>query len=163
MKVQVQSDDEPGIPVLDYALAPGFRRRYPLLAVVVVAGCVSVLFVVLVVPDFGPHHGRAKVAITGSRICPSGVSTRLELYRVHMGTYPESLRELIEPPGCVDEPPRKWGGPYVTDLEDLRDGWGRRLRYQFPGVHHPDRYDLWSVGPDGVDGTDDDIGNWAEE
>lgn len=25
---------------------------------------------------------------------------------------------------------------------------------------YPDVLDLWSVGPDGVDGTDDDIGNW---
>ena len=102
MKVHVQSDDEPGIAVLDYAQAPGFRRRYPLLGVVVVAACVSVLFVVLVVPDFGPHHGEARVAITRSKICAGGpISTQLELYRMHMGTYPESLRELVKSPDLL--------------------------------------------------------------
>jgi general secretion pathway protein G len=29
-----------------------------------------------------------------------------------------------------------------------------------PGKHNPDTFDVWSVGPDGQDGTDDDIGNW---
>jgi general secretion pathway protein G len=31
--------------------------------------------------------------------------------------------------------------------------------YLYPGKHNPDAYDLWSLGPDGVE-SDDDIGNW---
>jgi general secretion pathway protein G len=29
-----------------------------------------------------------------------------------------------------------------------------------PGKHNTDSFDVWSVGPDGQDGTEDDIGNW---
>ena len=39
------------------------------------------------------------------------------------------------------------------------DPWGHPYRYLEAGVHNPDSFDLWSAGPDGVDGTEDDIGN----
>ena len=32
----------------------------------------------------------------------------------------------------------------------------------FPGKHNANSYDLLSVGPDGKEGTDDDIGNWTK-
>ena len=32
----------------------------------------------------------------------------------------------------------------------------------FPGKHNPNGFDLFSVGPDGKAGTDDDIGNWTK-
>ena len=28
------------------------------------------------------------------------------------------------------------------------------------GKHNSDSFDIWSTGPDGQDGTEDDIGNW---
>jgi len=27
---------------------------------------------------------------------------------------------------------------------------------------NPDSYDVWSMGPDGQSGTEDDIGNWQQ-
>jgi general secretion pathway protein G len=33
--------------------------------------------------------------------------------------------------------------------------------YVFPGRRNTTGYDLYSMGPDGQDGTADDIGNWA--
>jgi hypothetical protein len=40
-----------------------------------------------------------------------------------------------------------------------RDGWGRPLRYRCPGPIHPRGWDLYSVGPNGIDehGLGDDI------
>ena len=32
--------------------------------------------------------------------------------------------------------------------------------HHYPGKHNPNDYDLLSAGPDGKEGTDDDIGNW---
>ena len=55
------------------------------------------------------------------------------------------------------------------------DSWGRPFRYAYPGRHNSTLntsagasgttptvrlYDVWSLGPDGIDGTADDIGNW---
>jgi type II secretion system protein G len=42
------------------------------------------------------------------------------------------------------------------------DPWGRPYRYEYPGKHGPDKPDVWSLGPDGKSGTDDDIGNWSD-
>ncbi|MDB6139732.1 MAG: gspG [Verrucomicrobiaceae bacterium] len=40
------------------------------------------------------------------------------------------------------------------------DFWKREFHYLIPGKHNADSYDLWSVGEDGEDGTEDDITNW---
>ena len=37
---------------------------------------------------------------------------------------------------------------------------GKPYSYKAPGSHHPQGCDLWTMGPDGLDGTEDDIGNW---
>jgi hypothetical protein len=41
----------------------------------------------------------------------------------------------------------------------VEDGWGRPLRYRCPGTVHRRRWDLYSVGPNGVDeqGQGDDL------
>ena len=51
---------------------------------------------------------------------------------------------------------------YLRSPRDFLDAWGRPMRYRCPGRHNPDGYDLWSVGPDGIDGTADDITNWDD-
>ena len=39
------------------------------------------------------------------------------------------------------------------------DPWGMPYYYSYPGSRTPDGYDLWSAGPDGANGTQDDIYN----
>jgi general secretion pathway protein G len=48
----------------------------------------------------------------------------------------------------------------VDAVADLKDDWGHDLVYRCPGIHNPNGYDLYSMGPDGEDNTLDDIGNW---
>ncbi|GEM_PF-2576301 len=79
-------------------------------------------------------------------------------FKRHMERYPtgvEGLDALLENPGGRDGP--KWLGPYA---HHLYDPWGRRFRLKTPGKHNPDFYDVWSAGPDGTDGTEDDITNY---
>jgi hypothetical protein len=40
------------------------------------------------------------------------------------------------------------------------DPWGNPYIYYYPGKHNPTSYDLLSAGPDGKEGTDDDVVNW---
>jgi len=83
-----------------------------------------------------------------------------------MGAYPstsEGLQALITvPAGNAD----RWRGPYIMVKGDqnkiLLDPWGNPYQYRYPGIHNTTGYDLWSKGPDGRDGTADDIGNWPE-
>lgn len=46
--------------------------------------------------------------------------------------------------------------------EKLLDPWKRRFRYRFPAVHNKEKngYDLYSLGADGIEDTEDDITNW---
>ena len=48
----------------------------------------------------------------------------------------------------------------VTDEAIITDPWGHHYVLVTPAKRSKDRYDLYSFGPDGQDGTDDDIGNW---
>lgn len=89
------------------------------------------------------------------------LAAALELFKMHVGRYPGKLDELVEQPENEADA-EKWRGPYVTSADTLKDPWGHRLMYLSPGEHNRDTYDLWSLGPDGQDGTDDDITNWKK-
>ena len=86
--------------------------------------------------------------------------TALGTYLVTMKEYPSSqsgLQALRTPPADAMHPDR-WMA--TLDREVPMDPWGHPYMYSQPGSHNPDKYDVWSMGPDGQDGTDDDIGNW---
>lgn len=67
--------------------------------------------------------------------------------------------------------------PYMegfgTDGDELLDAYGNAFKYQCPGTNNTSKYDLWSMGPDGSDGSrsgtqspgaanSDDICNWKQ-
>jgi general secretion pathway protein G len=81
----------------------------------------------------------------------------IDRYRLDMRQYPSSLEELITKPSDATLANR-WGGPYMDKI--ARDPWDREYRYAAPGKHNTESFDVWSVGPDGQDGSADDIGNW---
>jgi len=58
---------------------------------------------------------------------------------------------ISQPVGVVN-----WRGPYIASADVPKDRWGSEIRYRFPGGKDPARYDLWSVGPDKINGTNDD-------
>jgi hypothetical protein len=74
----------------------------------------------------------------------------LDRFKSNHGRFPsqeESLGALVQNPGIEN-----WHGPYLKS-SDLIDPWGKPLLYQVVD----DKVDVWSVGPDGLNGTDDDI------
>lgn len=79
----------------------------------------------------------------------------LRMYQSDNSAFPtteQGLQALLtEPAGA-----KRWRGPYIEQL--LPDPWGRAYRYIAPGQHGA--FDLFSVGPDGQEGTDDDVTNW---
>lgn len=55
-------------------------------------------------------------------------------------------------------------GPGVAapvQFRSVKDAWGRPLRYRSPGVKNPRGVDIWSLGPD-PDDPSDDIDNWSD-
>ncbi len=80
-------------------------------------------------------------------------------YRMDVGSYPSSeqgLRALVEKPAGDRG---RWRGPYVESEEKLVDAWGNEFKYRFPSTVNPGGYELYSLGPDGVE-SEDDIRNW---
>jgi general secretion pathway protein G len=102
----------------------------------------------------GPHSPiRIKIAnadINGS------IKTALGNYKADTGQYPKSLQDLFTQPTNV----ANWHGPYLDNLP--LDPWQNAYIYRFPGEHDTNGYDLLSAGPDGKEGTSDDIGNWMK-
>lgn len=87
------------------------------------------------------------------------IQTQLSTFKMDCGKFPDSgngLRDLMQKP----ENTENWQGPYFEKLP--RDPWGHEYQYRCPGAHNTKAFDLWSVGPDGVDGTADDITNWSD-
>ncbi|HVX10482.1 MAG TPA: type II secretion system major pseudopilin GspG [Pirellulales bacterium] len=87
----------------------------------------------------------------------------LKLYLLDVGQYPSTSAGLeglrTAPAEAQGQGAMKWNGPYLEKAVPL-DPWGRQYNYASPGRHNSETYDVWSLGPDGADGTDDDIGNW---
>jgi len=56
-----------------------------------------------------------------------------------------------------------WEGPYLNAGKVPKDPWGHDYQYEYPPTHGKGDFpDIWSYGPDGEDGTDDDIVSWTE-
>lgn len=43
-----------------------------------------------------------------------------------------------------------------------KDPWKKALHLRCPGEHDSDATDVWSSGPDGIDGNADDVGSWMQ-
>jgi general secretion pathway protein G len=82
----------------------------------------------------------------------------LEAFKYDKERYPtsaEGLNALMQNPANLGG----WSGSYLhKNLPN--DPWGRAYVYSNPGTRNPDSYDLWSIGPDGIEGTEDDITNF---
>ncbi len=99
----------------------------------------------------------------------------LESYRQDHGYYPQQEAAQIQWTNFVHSDTRR---PYLEGYTggDYTDAWGRAFWYQCPGTMQPQKYDIWSLGPDGKHGdggstaaaalvtTDnDDVTNWKME
>lgn len=88
------------------------------------------------------------------------LESALTAYKITNLVYPtqeQGIEALVSPPS--GEPrPRRWS--QLLKSEALIDPWGRKIAYRNPGKHNAGGYDVFSSGPDGVENTGDDIGNW---
>jgi len=86
----------------------------------------------------------------------------LAVYQLESGSLPtteQGLKALWEKP-TAEPVPDRWKAMLENEV---KDPWGHPYQYLNPGKHNPDRYDVFSMGPDGVPDTEDDIGNWKNE
>lgn len=83
----------------------------------------------------------------------------VNLYKFHTKNFPSSLDDLINKPGDSSAASH-WEGPYLEGSKIPLDPWDHVYKFSAPGKHNTEAFDIWSSGPDGQDGNEDDIGNW---
>lgn len=85
------------------------------------------------------------------------LKSAVNLFKFHTKNYPSDLKELVEKPSD-SKAAERWSGPYLD--KSPVDPWDHPYKIAAPGKHNTDSFDIWSTGPDGQDGSADDIGNW---
>lgn len=138
------------------ARARGGFTLIELLIVVVILGALAAM----VVPRLAGRSEEARRSIAESEI-KGNLSLALRLYEVDNGRYPsteQGLGALLQKPASAPQP-RNWRGPYLE--QEPLDPWKKAYVYHYPGTHPPRDYDLYSLGPDGVQ-SEDDISNWQQ-
>jgi len=124
-----------------------------LMLVIIIIG----VLVAMVAPRLTGRSRQAREAAAGADI-NAHLSSAIDLFELDNGRFPtsgEGLAALRTAPSGVT----RWKGPYLK-RSIPKDPWGRPYIYRSPGQHNKEDYDLFSYGPDGVEGNKDDVTNW---
>ncbi len=87
--------------------------------------------------------------------------TPLGLYKLNLDYFPttnQGLEALRLRPSDLQNP-TKWKGPYFQEIP--MDPWGNPYQYEcFTDENQREDYRIWSCGPNGASGDEDDITSW---
>ena len=123
------------------------------MVVIVILGLIASV----VVPNLLGSQERAneqKAAIDVGTLETSLTRYKMDNYKIP--STEQGLEALVTETDIEPLPRRFPEGGYITRLP--QDPWGNEYQLLNPGEHG--NVDIFSMGPDGEAGTDDDIGNW---
>ncbi len=132
------------------------QKGFTLLEVLIVIAILGML-AGMVVPNLMGNQDSAKLQATAIEI--TSIEQTLDLYALKAGQYPtteQGLEALVTMPEIEPVPRNYPEGGYLKKVPV--DKWGNEYQLVSPG--EMGKYDLFSMGPDGEAGTEDDIGNW---
>ena len=128
-------------------LSAGFTLIELMVVVIIIAALAG-----MVLPRVLPASDAAKRNIAKGDI--ANIKVALKLYRLHHDRYPsseEGLNVLLKA-----SPSKGWSEPYLDNKPV--DPWDRAYNYSSRGTE----IRIWSVGPDGQDGSGDDVNSWED-
>jgi general secretion pathway protein G len=139
------------------------RGGFTLIEMLVVLA-ILVLIMSMVGPRILGSRDKANVSAAKSQI--EMLQASLEHYTLDMNDFPtteQGLAALVDAPGDKDAD-SKWDGPYISKSAIPKDPWGREYQYEYPPTHSKEKKpDVWSLGYDGEENTDDDVVSWVRE
>jgi general secretion pathway protein G len=137
------------------------RRGFTLMELLVVLAILGLL-IAMVAPRILGTQKKADISGTKNQI--GMLKAALERYALDLKDFPtteEGLQALVEMPG-EEEMADRWDGPYLNSPSLPQDPWGNPYQYEYPPQRGQGDYpDIWSFGPDGEDGTEDDVVSWV--
>lgn len=145
------------------------RRAFTLVELLVV---IAILGILISLVTAGAQAARRRGAVTEAKTTIAALETAIAMYESDMGEYPPTGNEALVAALQDDPEDIDWDGPYMEFKQDelngaqLVDPWGNPYDYLSVNggapKHRERSYDLWSLGPNGVDdgGAGDDIVNW---
>lgn len=124
-----------------------------MVVVAIIAGITGLIAVNVV-----GRQEKANIQLTKTQI--SNIMGALDQYKLDSHAYPsteQGLDALANKPSSGKAPKSYPDGGYIKKLP--KDAWGQDFSYASPGSHG-NAAEVWSMGPDGQDDTDDDVKSW---
>jgi len=137
------------------------RKAFTLIEVLLV---VAILILLMGVAVVGYDKIREGAREDTTKALVNQTAGAVRLFDVNMNRYPtddEGLQALISKPDEENEA-AKWRGPYLVKGTIPVDAWGNELKYErleSSGDEVGPPFRVFSYGPDGQEGTEDDISN----
>ncbi|CAI0713101.1 Pullulanase secretion protein pulG [Serratia entomophila] len=135
------------------------QKGFTLLEIMVVIVILGLL-ASLTIPSLMGNKEKADKQKAASDIV--ALENALDMYRLDNGRYPSSEQGLAALVAKPERPPLPRNYPedgYIRRLP--QDPWGNAYQLRNPGKHG--KLDVFSIGPDGLADTQDDIGNWLDK
>lgn len=128
-------------------------QGFTLLEIVIVLGIIAVILggSIAVVGKMGNSAKLQRVTSDFNTI-----SSAVKMYRLNAGTVPttqQGLDALVKKPASTPVP-KRWT---QVASEVPADPWQQPYQYRYPGKIDAGEFEIYTKGPDGQEGTEDDI------
>ncbi|ASD65914.1 type II secretion system major pseudopilin GspG [Pseudoalteromonas piscicida] len=135
------------------------QSGFSLLEVMVVLVIIGMILSIVAPNVMGQQEEAAKEK---ARLDIRQIEDAMKMYKLKNKRYPtteQGLEALVTQTNIDPVPKRFPEGGFISKLPE--DPWGNPYQLVSPG--EMSQIDIFSMGPDGEVGTDDDIGNWDTE
>ncbi|WP_338366457.1 type II secretion system major pseudopilin GspG [uncultured Pseudoalteromonas sp.] len=135
------------------------QSGFSLLEVMVVLVIIGMIMSIVAPNIMGQQE---EAAIDKAHLDIQQLEDAMSLYKLKNKSYPsteQGLEALVNKTNIEPVPKRFPDGGFINELPE--DPWGNEYQLISPG--EIGKFDIFSMGPDGEAGTDDDIGNWGED
>ena len=134
------------------------RRGFTLMEMLIVLTIIALLMGMVIFQVSDLSGGAKKEKVQADLLAFKEMLAAYELDNGTLPTTEQGIKALWSRPTVEPIPPH-W---HAQLDQEVLDPWGHPYQYHNPGKHNPDKYDIFSMGEDGLPDTDDDIGNWPD-